>query len=272
MSNFYEILKVSPRATKAEIKSAYRRLARKLHPDRNRGSVDTVREFRRVAQAYEVLGDPKRRAEYDHQRLKAEFNQSGSLFTSDNSHAQRMRRMVYEKRYNEIVTRMHDDERSEAVAVQRFVVPVSALLSATFISAFVNPALFVESGFMGRLVILTLFAAGTIHLIGRIRDAFERYADADPLASDPMLDGEWSENPGPAGSRALMALGVIGGLALALAGGLLAGGYLEASVPGVSSTVSPRKYELEIILYPPIAVFAVDLAHSVLLQMSPKRG
>ncbi|MEO7539492.1 MAG: DnaJ domain-containing protein, partial [Pyrinomonadaceae bacterium] len=38
MVNYYDILKVSPKASGTEIKSAYRRLARKLHPDRNNGS------------------------------------------------------------------------------------------------------------------------------------------------------------------------------------------------------------------------------------------
>jgi len=55
MSDFYEILRVSPRASNADIKSAYRRLARRLHPDRNDGSPEKTREFRKVVLAYETL-------------------------------------------------------------------------------------------------------------------------------------------------------------------------------------------------------------------------
>ena len=45
MANYYETLKVSPKASTNEIKSAYRRLARKLHPDKNDGSEQTARAF-----------------------------------------------------------------------------------------------------------------------------------------------------------------------------------------------------------------------------------
>ena len=59
MANYYEILKVSPKASRTEIKSAYRRLARKLHPDKNHGSEETARAFAQIAEAWEVLGDAK---------------------------------------------------------------------------------------------------------------------------------------------------------------------------------------------------------------------
>ena len=78
MVNYYEILKVSPKASNAEIKSAYRRLARKLHPDKNAGSEEKAREFAKVAKAYGVLGDPKQRADYDRQLLQAEYKISAN--------------------------------------------------------------------------------------------------------------------------------------------------------------------------------------------------
>jgi len=59
MVNYYDTLKVSPKASSAEIKSAYRRLARKLHPDVNNGSEETALKFAQIAEAYEVLGNSR---------------------------------------------------------------------------------------------------------------------------------------------------------------------------------------------------------------------
>ncbi|MEP6705377.1 MAG: DnaJ domain-containing protein, partial [Acidobacteriota bacterium] len=74
MVNYYETLKVSPRSSKTEIKSAYRRLARKLHPDKNNGSEETARAFAAIAEAYEVLSNANERAAYDQRILNAQFN------------------------------------------------------------------------------------------------------------------------------------------------------------------------------------------------------
>ncbi|HHP7245619.1 MAG TPA: tetratricopeptide repeat protein [Elainellaceae cyanobacterium] len=63
--DYYEILGVSRRASLAEIKKAYRRLARQYHPDINPGSRTAVEKFQRLNQIYEILSDPVRRAQYD---------------------------------------------------------------------------------------------------------------------------------------------------------------------------------------------------------------
>lgn len=65
----YRILEVSPTATQAEIKQAYRRLAKLFHPDSNRQTSDHD-QIARVNAAYEILGDPQNRRSYDQQRLQ----------------------------------------------------------------------------------------------------------------------------------------------------------------------------------------------------------
>jgi len=63
--NLYAVLGVSCDADQDTIKKAYRALARCHHPDINSGNPASEQQFKRIAQAYAVLSDPKRRAEYD---------------------------------------------------------------------------------------------------------------------------------------------------------------------------------------------------------------
>jgi len=63
--DYYEILQVSKQADDAELKSAFRKMAKKYHPDRNQGNDESEKRFKEIGEAYEVLKDPQKRAAYD---------------------------------------------------------------------------------------------------------------------------------------------------------------------------------------------------------------
>ena len=65
MADYYQLLEVDRSADAEQIKKAYRRLAVKFHPDKNKGSKESEERFKEITQAYEVLRDPDKRAAYD---------------------------------------------------------------------------------------------------------------------------------------------------------------------------------------------------------------
>jgi len=77
--NYYEILGVNEKASKEEIKKAYRGLSMKFHPDKNNGNQESVSKFQKINEAYETLGDERKREEYNLSR--------NNPFTRMNSHA-----------------------------------------------------------------------------------------------------------------------------------------------------------------------------------------
>ncbi|MEX2420108.1 MAG: DnaJ C-terminal domain-containing protein [Acidimicrobiia bacterium] len=78
MADYYQVLGVERDASQEEIKKAFRQLARETHPDANNGDRGTEERFRVIAEAYEVLSDPQRRAAYD----RGDRIDLGDLFSS----------------------------------------------------------------------------------------------------------------------------------------------------------------------------------------------
>ncbi len=66
--DYYKVIGVSKTANADEIKKSYRKLARKYHPDANKGDAKAEEKFKEISEAYNVLSDPKQRKEYDEAR------------------------------------------------------------------------------------------------------------------------------------------------------------------------------------------------------------
>ena len=69
--DYYQVIGVDKNATAKQIKEAYRQLAFKFHPDRNKENTSAVEEMKKVNEAYAVLSNPTKKREYD--TLKNQF-------------------------------------------------------------------------------------------------------------------------------------------------------------------------------------------------------
>ena len=271
MVNYYDILKVSPKASKAEIKSAYRRLARKLHPDSHEGSEETALKFAAIAEAYEVLGNAQERAAYDRRLLEVQYSSNGngnSVFASQNRHAQRWRQMVYERRFNDIIDRMIAEERREAIALQRFIFPLVALGVGSIFIGVIRPNILLSdffsewAGALFKIAVACLFVVGIIHLIGRMRESFDRFAYDDDEIHDSILDE--TELPHRTVSRYTMSAAIIAGIVVCVGIGFAVGYGLD-----LRSVTRPYLFsrfpQVDVLIFPPIFVLIVDAVHSVIL-------
>jgi hypothetical protein len=260
--DYYRILKVSPKASEKEIKSAYRRLARKLHPDVNGGSSENAREFAQIAKAYQVLSNPAERARYDAQMLKSRHNGNDSVIFSDNPHARRLRRMAIQRRMDAVVDKIIERERLETMALQQAVFPVVALFISTFFVGMLKPQVWARSDLLGKSILLGLFVIGTYHLFQRLRTGYERYTrDSERLHDSVLRDDEEDEQKpfSRLSATAFLCLGI----AVSLGVGLLVGKYLEMIILNMMGNHFASTLHLELIFYPPIAVLIVDTMHFV---------
>jgi len=270
MTDYYHVLGVQRAATATEIKSAYRNLARKRHPDVNRGSEKAAREFAVLSLAYHTLIDPQERAFYDQQLDKGVRGES--ILSSDNPHAQRARDM--QARWDRVVNQILESDRRETLERQRAVFTTVSLFLSTFFVAMIKPPLWQSFGLAGRAVLVALFMTGVWHLGSRLREYFRHYTyKPDELHYSITQE----ENPSPKPFTRFSAYAfLIGGYVVSLGIGLFIGYHSQDffsdltllfrhHVPAAGSGVfSPTAIVIsDLLFYPPIAVLVIDTMHAI---------
>jgi curved DNA-binding protein CbpA len=271
MTDYYQILGINQTATATEIKSAYRKLARKHHPDVNRGSEKAAREFAMLSLAYHTLIDPQERAFHD--QLLTKQRNGNSILESDNPHAQRARNIAAQARWDRVVNQILETDRRENMERQRAVFTTVSLFLSTFFVAMIKPPIWQSYNVTGRAILVVLFAAGLWHLIKRLREHFRHYTYT-PEAKHYSITQE--EKPAQPFTRFSAVAFLIGGYAISVGLGLLINSQAQyffidlttlfrqhASTAGTASFSPTVLLVSGLIFYPPIAVLVIDSLHAV---------
>jgi len=263
--DYYKILGVRSNASYADIKSAYRKLARKSHPDLNPDS-KAAREFALLSKAYHVLSNPQDRAYYD-QQWHAQKNRSYSILDSNNPHAKRARNLAVQAKWDRLVDEVLERDRKENRERQRAVFTTVSLFLSTFFLAMIRPQLWQIFNPFGRAIVLTLFVIGVWHLFTRLREYFAHYTYQPKVIEGSIRDSETPEQPFTRFSAYTF---LLVGYALCIGIGLYIGWHTQdffssmnmlIRTPAGAQALANSSTVLlipDLVFYPPIAVLIID--------------
>ena len=272
--DYYEILGVARNAKEEEIKKAYRKLARKSHPDLNPNS-QAGRQFALLSKAYHTLIDPQERAYYDEQ-LRAQNNRSYSILDSNNPHAKRARNLAVQAKWDRLVDQVLERDRLENRERQRAVFTTVSLFLSTFFLAMMRPQLWTVFSTWGKVIVLTLFVMGVWHLANRLREYLAHYTYKPRLFTYSIMRGE--SLPEQPFTRFSAYTFLLVGYALSVGIGLYIGWHTQDffnditllfrhRVGVVQSSMLAYTWAAllipDLIVYPPIAVLIVDTVHGI---------
>lgn len=278
MIDYYKILGIKTSASTREVKSAYRKLARKRHPDVNGGSEAASKDFALLSKAYQTLMDPQERAYYD-EKL-AERNRGYSILHSNNPHAQRARNFAVQAKWDRVVDEVLERDRQENRERQRAVFTTVSLFLSTFFVAMIRPQFWDMLSYAGRAIILTLFVIGVWHLATRLKEYFRHYTYRPKSIQDSIMrDDETPEQPFTRFSAYTF---LLVGYVLSVCIGLFVGWHAQDFFNDVTMVFRHRVQEVQsslgmfsaslpliadLLVYPPIAVLIVDSMQSITARM-----
>ncbi|MFN0087720.1 MAG: J domain-containing protein [Blastocatellia bacterium] len=258
MADLYGVLGVSRTASTTEIKSAYRRLARKYHPDVN-SEPSASGTFSQISEAYHTLSDPERRKNYD--RTGTVQSAAGYARRTQAQASRAARRAYYQARADRIVNEWLERERRETRARGKAVYTTVTLFISTFVVA-MNPSLFSTDNFFVRVALFLLFAVGVKHLFKSLKEHFDHYTYQPGRISVVRSP----KKPDKRFKRSVAWAFVIGGYLISFSTGILIGTLTEDFSSQVFGYASMTDAILAVLFYPPIAVLIVDLMYLINLR------
>jgi DnaJ-like protein len=273
--DYYRLLGVKATASQAEIKSAYRKLARKYHPDVNQDSKSAAEQFALLSKAYTILNDPQERAYYDDQ-LNTQRTRGYSIFDSNNPHAKRARNLAIQAKWDRLVDEVLERDRLENRERQRAVFTTVSLFLSTFFLALIRPQLWTVFNPFGRAIVLALFVLGIWHLTTRLKEYFAHYTYIPKTLQDTII--RESETPEQPFTRLSAYTFLLVGYALSAGIGLYIGWHTQDFFIDLNSLFRHQVAEVQssvvaytsaalvvpdLILYPPIAVLIIDTVHGI---------
>ena len=275
MTDYYKILGIKRSANSADIKSAYRKLARQRHPDTNPNSESAAREFALLSKAYHTLSDPQERSYYD-DKLNLANSGGYSILHSQNPHARRARNLAVQAKWDRVVDAVLEHDRKENRERQRAVFTTVSLFLSTFFVALIKPQLWGVFDYVGRAVVVTLFLIGVWHLATRLREYFKHYTYIPkPIQASLMSQEEKPEQPFTRFSAYTF---LLVGWALSIGVGLFINWHTQDffndltllyqhrvhSVGGTALLQSSTALMVpDLLFYPPIFVLIVDSMHAL---------
>src|SRR5215475_2559919 len=248
MKDLYEVLGLRRGASTAEVKSAYRRLARKYHPDVS-ASADAGARFVQINQAYQILSDPVRRSIYDRGEM---HNDARTFYASREAEV-----VAIQRKFDRIVDEWMARERQDAAARAHAVLIVVPFFLSAFYVMVSKPTIIEQSRWFGKVFVLGLAMYGAIYLVKNLAIVFARYTYHVPDSLTSVF-GQ-SEKPSEKSiSRKAGVFFLVCGYLVSV--GL---GYVVSKfVPGYGAAFSASTL-IGALVYPPIAVLIIGSIRKV---------